>query len=88
MLEAMGGRVVVAQVSETSPLTISDHVDKADSIVIWARDADTYRSVVDYLRSAATLRADGKPIAAFGPSSEDDLRRHDWWAQSAAKSWR
>jgi hypothetical protein len=78
LINLIGGpRVLVVQVGDAR-VTLSDHVDKGDSIVLWARDDAVYRAAADSLKGLATLRADGKPIDLFGRSSFEDLLRHDW----------
>jgi hypothetical protein len=88
LINAIGGpRLLLLQVGPSSVITLSDHVDEADSIILWAANADIYRNTVDTLQRLATLRADGKPIDFFGRSSLEDLLRHDWaqWRARADK---
>ena len=78
LVEAIDGpRLVVLRVGDDG-VTLSDHVDKADSIILWARDREIYRDAVNSLKELATVRADGKPIAQFGRSTADELEGHDW----------
>jgi hypothetical protein len=70
---AFGEKVSIAQIGKpvgrkgrSALKTLTLLMQSFDSVILWARDTKTYKSIRDELRMNATLRFDGTPITEAG----------------------